>query len=435
MKRILPVCILIAILIYSCSRDTLISPKDNFKTSGKVELKIDKVNAPQNVVSVIAYLSRSGFSTLTAQLNLRSDTTADITFQNISVGTWHLVINAVDANGVVVYSGQSDVNVVDGMTTLVNLTLVPVTNGTGNIFITVSWGTSQSMFTDYSNNPVFTINGNPSNPNAVSEVKMIYDNGIYKMWYLCTYNAGRGNIWYAESPDGINWMNKSNGPVLDTDSLGSWDSHAIGGGSIIKDGNIYRMYFNGLSENYGQSSAGLAVSFDGINWQKYPYPVLWADSSAQYHIGTETVLKVNGTYYLYYGASPKNNYDAFTINLATSTDGINFTKYSGNPIISSTLPWEGIGVTYPSAIYDGNQFVMIYENSARDYEGIAYSNDGVHWTKKHDPVFSKYQTSKHWAQIDYPFFIKMGNEYRIYYSSGMGGYELSISFARSYNIY
>lgn len=428
------VCLLIPLVIFlnSCSKNSITSPSVSSNSTGKVSLKIDKTNAPQNVATVIAYLSKAGSDTLTGFLNLRSDTTADISFQNITVGTWHLLVNAEDGNGTITYSGQSDVQVVEGTTTSVSLTLVPTSVGTGNIFIYVTWGIPQAMFTDYVNNPVFTTNYNPSNPNAVSEVKMIYDNGIYKMWYLCTYNSGVGNIWYAESPDGINWVNKSNTPVLNTDSVNSWDSHAVGGGAVIKDGNIYKMYFNGLNENYGQSSTGLAISSDGTHWQKFALPVLSADSSTQYHIGTESVLKVNNTYYLFYGASPVNNYNAFTINLATSSDGINWNKYQGNPILTSTQSWEGIGITYPSVIYDNNRFVMIYENSARDKEGIAYSNDGIHWSKNKNPVFSLQQTN--WAQIDYPFLIKAGNEYRIYYSCSTGTNQLSISFARTYNI-
>ncbi len=433
MKKLLTISSLIYLLILGgCSQNTLTSPKEKSNSIGGVSLQIDKNNAPQDVVTVVAYLSRTGYDTLNGSLDLLSDSSADIFIQNIPAGQWHLTVDALNDSNAVVYSGETDVQISDGFTTQVNLTLVPTGQGTGSIYIKVNWGTNQPVFVDNRGNPVFTVLQNPSNPNAVSEVKIIYDNGIYKMWYLCTYNAGTGNVWYAESTDGIHWVNKSDSPVLDVDTTSAWDDHAIGGGSVIKDGNIYKMHFNGLRENYGQSSTGLAISTDGIKWQKFSNPVLPDDSLNQYHIGTETVLKVGGTYYLYYGASPVNNYDAFTINLATSADGITWTKYQGNPILTASLSWEGIGITYPSVIYDGNQFVMIYENSARDKEGIAYSSDGIHWTKNQNPVFTKYQTK--WAQIDYPFLIKVGNEYRIYYSCGTGTDQLSISFARSFNI-
>ncbi|MCL5030332.1 MAG: hypothetical protein M1480_15080 [Bacteroidetes bacterium] len=435
MNKVVGSLVIIALLLFSsCSRDTITSPQLN-KTSGTVSLKFDKINAPQNVVNIIAYLSRAGYDTLKGNLNLLSDSSADILIQNIPAGQWHLTIDALNDSSEVVYSGETDVLITDGLTTQVSLSLVPTGQGKGNVYISVNWGTQQALWVDYYNNPVFTVYQNPSHPNAISEVKIISDNGIYKMWYLCTYNAGRGNVWYAESMDGINWVNKSVGPVLDVDSLGTWDDHAISGGAVLKDGNIYKMYFNGLSENYGQSSTGLAVSNDGIHWVRYPNPVIQADNSLQYHIGTVSVVKVGSDYYLYYNSSPISNYNQWTINLATSKDGYIWTKYEGNPILTPTYSWEGIGITYPSVIYDNNQFIMIYESTDRQYYGMAYSNDGIHWTKRSQkPVFSVANTNIQGSTIDYPCLVKIGNEYRIYYSGSYGTDQLHISFARSYSI-
>ena len=60
----------------SCSKDTITSPLLN-KASGTVSLQIDKTNAPQNVVNIVAYLSRVGYDTLTGNLNLQSNSSAD----------------------------------------------------------------------------------------------------------------------------------------------------------------------------------------------------------------------------------------------------------------------------------------------------------------------------------------------------------------------
>ena len=38
------------------------------------------------------------------------------------------------------------------------------------------------------------------------------------------------------------------------------------------------MYYNGWSSQYDQWQIGLAFSDDGINWQRYTDPVLYADS-------------------------------------------------------------------------------------------------------------------------------------------------------------
>ncbi|MFA6026074.1 MAG: hypothetical protein WC727_06490, partial [Ignavibacteriaceae bacterium] len=57
---------------------------------GGLLFKIDKENAPKNVVLVEAILSRTDFDTLKASLNLINDTSADLSLNNIPTGTWQL---------------------------------------------------------------------------------------------------------------------------------------------------------------------------------------------------------------------------------------------------------------------------------------------------------------------------------------------------------
>ncbi|MDP1994201.1 MAG: hypothetical protein Q8K40_03045, partial [Ignavibacteria bacterium] len=90
---------------------------------GGLLFKIDKVNAPKNVVMVEAILSRTDFDTVKASLNLVTETSADLALNDIPVGTWKLNVNAYDSLQTIVYAGETAVNVQDGITTQVNLTL------------------------------------------------------------------------------------------------------------------------------------------------------------------------------------------------------------------------------------------------------------------------------------------------------------------------
>ncbi len=435
MKRLLQVLFVILLVIYFGCSNNLVSPSlSNSSESGQVALKISSDSIPSNVVKVTAILSRSGEDTLTNSVEPISGNSATLNFTSVAVGTWHLKVNADDNSGVILYTGETDIQISAGEVTNVTLTLIPTGHGTGSVYIQVNWG-SQSSLIDYFYNPIFSPQDNSSVPNAVSTSKILYDNGIFKMWYLCTYNSGKGNVWYAESKDGINWVNKTNTPVFTNDSLGTWDDYTVGPGAIIKDdqGN-YRMYFNGWSSQYGEWQVGLATSADGIHWERYNDPVLKADSSNEFKIGAVSVLKYNGTYYMYYSSSPINYYDNMRINLATSSDGLNWTKYSGNPILSPTLPWEGIGVTFPAVIYDNNHFIMVYSSSDRTKFGIAYSQDGKTWTKNSNYLLSNQMTNRKWVQINYPFLIKVGNEYRLYYSATPYGYTVEICMTQSFNL-
>jgi len=382
MKKALPFFLILLFAFYFGCSNNLVSPTlSNTSESGKIALKISSDSIPNNVVKVTAILSQSGEDTLTSSIEPISGSSAELNFTNVHVGTWHLKVNADDNNGIILYTGETDIQINTGEVTNVTLTLMPTNPGTGSVLIQVNWG-NQSSWIDYLHNPIFTPQDNPSFPNAVSSSIVLYDKGIYKMWYLCTYNAGKGNVWYAESQDGINWQNKSNQPVLDNDIPGTWDDYTVGPGALIKDaqGN-YMLYYNGWSNQNGQWQIGLATSADGVNWERYNNPVLRADSTNEFKIGVVSVLKFNNIYYMYYNSSPINYYDNLRINLATSTDGLHWTKYSGNPILRPTLQWEGVGVLYPAIIYDNNHFVMIYSNSDRTKFGIAYSQDGKTWVK------------------------------------------------------
>ncbi len=433
MKKLAVILLALVVpLLNSCTQNSPVSP--SYGGQGSLSLRLDKATAPSGVTTINAYLSRSGYDTLKASLSLVYDSSASITMTDIPVGQWHLRVDALDNGGYVLYSGSTDVMVSGGVTTQVSLTLQPAT---GNVEITVNWGSGQLLFTDYLSNPVFTPAQNPSNPANISEAKVILDNGMYKMWYMASYSPYATSLWYAESNDGVNWTNKTSLPILNTTDSVYWDyGYFIASGAVMKDGSLYRMYYNAIRSSYGQSSVGLATSADGISWQKYPVPVLTPDS-LNYHLGANSVLKVNGTYYLYYNSSPVYNYDAWVVNVATSPDGIHWTEYSGNPVLSATAGWEGAGVTYPSVIYDDSQFVMLYMNSNRSAYGIAYSNDGLNWTKRSSqPVYTISQTGRNLLEIDYPCLVRTPEEYRVYYTSvqnvGYSPYALmTISYASS----
>jgi predicted GH43/DUF377 family glycosyl hydrolase len=153
---------------------------------------------------------------------------------------------------------------------------------------------------------------------------------------------------------------------------------------------------------------------------------LFATSGWEYQIAPSSIIRINGTYYLYYYG---RNLPYLKIGLATSPDGINWTKYSGNPILTYTQTWEGTGV-YSASVYEKNgQYEMIYMNSLGTGFGKATSSDGINWQKdESNPFFTKEQTHNNWAdyKIAYPYFIRVNNHDRIYYTgfSNTGPYRI-----------
>ncbi len=173
MKNLLLSSLLILLFLISCNPNEPTSPDGDDQQNGKLFLKIDKANAPESVVWVEAFLTRQGYDTLSDELNILSDSTADLLLENIQAGEWHLRVDAKDSAEVVLYTGETDIQIFAGFTTQVNLVLEPTGAGVGNIYIWVTWGTGYpSVFGkaidfdgdgDYANtfnNPYFpTVNG------------------------------------------------------------------------------------------------------------------------------------------------------------------------------------------------------------------------------------------------------------------------------------
>jgi hypothetical protein len=97
-------------------------------------------------------------------------------------------------------------------------------------------------------------------------------------------------------------------------------------------------------------------------------------------------LYVNGTYYLYYTGSttPSNVYTSGGIGVATSTDGIHFTKYSGNPIVSPTESGWLYSCNTPAVCYVNGTFYMLFtgykSDAATSAAVLATSADGLNFT-------------------------------------------------------
>jgi len=432
MKKIILTFLLSALFFWGCSNKDKDNPISPSQGNGKIQLKIDSANAPTDVISVEAILSRNGYDDITGTLNLLSDSTADLLLDDIPAGVWNLLVNAKDSAGVILYTGETDVEVLAGFITQVNLVLIPTGEGTGSIYIYVTWGTTTTNeWIDFNNNPILSPLHNYYDNYGIYQPVVLVNNNLYKMWYVGDAGSAVKYVLYAESNDGINWDRPLNQPVLSPGQIGTWDSWAVYPGAIMKDGDIYRMYYTGFADQYEQWGIGFATSTDGISWEKYPQPVLYGTYGWEYQIVANVIIKHDGTYYLFYTG---RNLPEYKIGLAISTDGVNFTRYSNNPILSNTESWEESGVGYPSIIIADGQFRMIYMNSSGTGFGVAYSSDGMDWTKDpSNPFFTNQNTANGWAanKIAFPNLIKIENESRIYYSGiGSSGEFFKIGFVR-----
>ena len=77
---------------------------------------------------------------------------------------------------------------------------------------------------------------------------------------------------------------------------------------------------------------------------------------------------------------------------------------------------------------------MIYSSVDRTKFGIAYSDDGKTWTKRSKYILSNQMTKTKWIQINYPFLMKVNNEYRLYYTGTSPNGTVEICLAKTFGL-
>jgi predicted GH43/DUF377 family glycosyl hydrolase len=418
------------LLLIGCSKNnTVLNPTSN--STGGISFKFDPTSIPTGVTLISATLTRTGYTTVTKNLNLISDSTADVSIPAVQIGTWHLKVDAIDNNGTILYTGSTDVLVQENVVVQLNLTLNPVSTGMGTIYIFVTWGTNNSsQWIDYGGNPILTRNNNPSAPNGVNTAKIIYDNGIYKMWYDGIYNSAVSNIWYAESQDGLNWNTIGYAPVLSIGSGNAWDAYGVAVSAVIKVGSTYKMYYTGHNNYYDDIKTGIALSTDGINWTKNSAPI-FSTLTGYYHFNFTDVIQKDSIYYGYYCCSASDNTtDGVIIGVGKSFDGISWQMQT---IFNATLPWESGAIGFPTVVYENGIFKMIYQNTIGTYFGMATSMDGVNFTKAGNPIFTQLNSSNGKIGIWYPNFRKINSVYYLFYTGADSYNEQTLRVARNYD--
>lgn len=382
---------------------------------GSLSLEFDRSQIPQSVSKISCLLSREGQQSLSTSLTLSSDSGSVLSFTVVPVGNWFLIVSASTEDGTILYSGFRRISVEENLHLELDMTLL--SNST--IRITVSWGTRPDDWIENASNPILRKSASDSLSNGVYAPRVFYENGVYRMWFRLRTSGG--GVGYATSTDGIQWAHSGPRSVLGAGSPGAWDGGAVGAGPVVKVGNQYFMYYTGESGSTVQ--IGLATSPDGIVWMKSPNPVLSPSASWETNnVGAGSVLKVGEVFHLYYHGVDIQG--ATSICLATSTDGITWTKYDGNPILRSSEPWESNGgIYFPNVLYDNGVYKMVYAtrslfNASSEGFGIATSSDGKSWTKENLMLsFGPQVTSINWASsVGYPSFIKVDDNYKVYYT-------------------
>jgi predicted GH43/DUF377 family glycosyl hydrolase len=267
--------------------------------------------------------------------------------------------------------------------------------------------------------PVLTGSGLPSSPDEPASFDSLgvdipfvfYHQEQFYMLY-----TGFDGIGYqsglAVSNDLLHWSKL--GAILKREpERQGWDKIGAAGTWIIRksnaldtlpklqkiDGKYWMVYHSYPQEGYeaGPAQIGLAWcdSEDLMKWHRLPEPVFsWQDGAAWEAGGLykACIIEECGTYYMFYNAKTTDERWIEQTGLATSADLFHWKRYPGNPVlpVSPSGKWDHKFVSDPFVVKDGRQWLNFF--FGYDYqharEGLAVSEDLLHWTKLPNPLLS-----------------------------------------------
>ncbi len=284
-----------------------------------------------------------------------------------------------------------------------------------------------ATFVKYSSNPVL-----PNGPTGswdeeiVNSSSAIFDGSQFKMWYSGYSTLTHGQIGLATSNDGIHWSKLTN-PILSPNQNDGWEKD-IGEPSVIFDGNNYQMWY--LSANFSSNNGEYyrikhAISNNGINWSVDNGYALVKNSQLAWEsrgVSNPSVLDDNGVLKMWYAGNDIN--DNWRIGYAYYENGV--WNKNANSVLDPDPNTEGYQVAQPSVIKRGNTFEMYYHSghgNPRDIR-LATSSDGINWSRSSnnpllvlgvDPEFDH-------EKIGQPAVLLFNNLTLLYYSGYDGNY-------------
>jgi predicted GH43/DUF377 family glycosyl hydrolase len=250
---------------------------------------------------------------------------------------------------------------------------------------------------------------------AVQKPVVIKEGSVYKMWYEGIDYDWVSRVGFATSLDGLNWTTYLNNPVMDRGPA-EWETSGEIAPFVMFHEGQYKMWYEGSNGTVRQ--LGYAASPDGIVWTKYgENPVLQAGPDAFDQVGAAhgTILYEDSTYKLWYHALADAN---IVIAYATSPDGVNWTK-QGPVMYIEAGSWEDWGIWGPSVLKVGDTYWMWYAGGAYTGPaiGVATSLDGITWEKHPDnPVVSMPD-----HEIGDPTVLQDGEIFKMWFNSFTDG--------------
>ena len=226
--------------------------------------------------------------------------------------------------------------------------------------------------------PQVTLAPNPGSgwEDLINRNCVLHIDGIYKMWYT-GQARGHSFIGLAESTDGLHFERVGDEPVLFPER--PWEGASVMNPCVLFENGIYRMWYS-AGETYEPNVLAYAESADGIHWRKSPInPIFVSAPQNPYERerigGCQVIPHKQLGYLLFYIGY--HDINTACICCACSKNGKpQFRRCKLNPLVAPVPEsWDQDSCYKPSAVFDEekNEWRIWYNGRAgnTEYIGLA----------------------------------------------------------------
>ncbi len=216
------------------------------------------------------------------------------------------------------------------------------------------------------------------NPGAVIEA----DGVLHMFANLFTAWPGRVQVPHLTSTDGQAWTLDPAEPVLTSDEV---PFDAAGGDvstGFLADDGTWVLIFETVSTIHPWVLGRASAPAPEGPWTVDADPILEPGPDGSFDAGGvhwPSVVQTDDGYAMYYAGFDAPNGNG-VIAMATSADGVTWTKRD-EPILTGELDWEQGRLDRPRVVRTDNGYAMVYAGSDLTDRGLAFSDDGVTWTR------------------------------------------------------
>ena len=276
---------------------------------------------------------------------------------------------------------------------------------------------------------------------------MIYYNGTFHMFYngITAYPAPV-SVGYATSPDGRAWTKVSKNPVLLSSQVKYAGITIFVSSVLVQPDGTWMMYFytlNGSNAFSDVGAIGRATARQPTGpWTPDANPVLQPGKAGSWDalsVTNPSVSRTDTGYVMYFTGVASVNDTHGAVGMATSPDGIHWTKYNNpqtnDPLYAESDPillpgasgaWDSQRMVDTNVVRTENGWVMAYLSAAppgtapNPYSAFGYatSSDGVTWRKSTaNPVLSTLNVSD-WIGIYLANLLYQNGTLYLYFDVG-----------------